>query len=248
MFFKCLNKDMRSFRSFLKEETDPVEVYLREFGDAVAQTHQRVDFNNHTLFKPLNFDSNLPNKLLMSCLQGDEPAGWAALLEYVKNNKPEAANVSYIPIMSKEVFRSGNHEDDMGINPNQRIPYKPSREAVRLLAAQNVWLPLASGGFLDLHEDPYRDFGYMYVWSDTGDLGQRLIDIIGDKFPLLHGPDEFKAIEGRIEEDEQGMLGDYLASLGVSPCMTTETPAHGGYALSERVGVQVELIKEFIND
>ena len=169
---------MKSFKSFISDTDDVVEQYLQEFERAVVQTHQRVDLNSHTFFVPLQFNESLPNKLIASALQGDEPAGWMGLLEFVKNNKPANANVSYLPIFSKETFRSGLHEDDAKRNPNHHIPYNPSRETARLLAVKERWLPLASGGFLDLHEDPWRGEGYAFVWSDTGDLGSRMVGLI----------------------------------------------------------------------
>jgi hypothetical protein len=228
---------MKSFKSFISDTDDVVEQYLQEFERAVVQTHQRVDLNSHTFFVPLQFNESLPNKLIASALQGDEPAGWMGLLEFVKNNKPANANVSYLPIFSKETFRSGLHEDDAKRNPNHHIPYNPSRETARLLAVKERWLPLASGGFLDLHEDPWRGEGYAFVWSDTGDLGSRMVGLIEGYFPLFEG--------GRIERDDQGMIGDYLASLGVTPSVTSETPVLGE-DLDKRVGVNVEIIKEFI--
>ena len=228
---------MKSFKSFISDTDDVVEQYLQEFERAVVQTHQRVDLNSHTFFVPLQFNESLPNKLIASALQGDEPAGWMGLLEFVKNNKPANANVSYLPIFSKETFRSGLHEDDAKRNPNHHIPYNPSRETSRLLAVKERWLPLASGGFLDLHEDPWRGEGYAFVWSDTGDLGSRMVGLIEGYFPLFEG--------GRIERDDQGMIGDYLASLGVTPSVTSETPVLGE-DLDKRVGVNVEIIKEFL--
>ena len=228
---------MKSFKSFISDTDDVVEQYLQEFERAVVQTHQRVDLNSHTFFVPLQFNESLPNKLIASALQGDEPAGWMGLLEFVKNNKPANANVSYLPIFSKETFRSGLHEDDAKQNPNHHIPYNPSRETARLLAVKERWLPLASGGFLDLHEDPWRGEGYAFVWSDTGDLGDRMVGLIEGYFSLFEG--------GRIERDDQGMIGDYLASLGVTPSVTSETPVLGE-DLDKRVGVNVEIIKEFL--
>ena len=228
---------MKRFKSFISDTDDVVEQYLQEFERAVVQTHQRVDLNSHTFFVPLQFDESLPNKLIASALQGDEPAGWMGLLEFVKNNKPANANVSYLPIFSKETFRSGLHEDDAKRNPNHHIPYNPSRETARLLAVKERWLPLASGGFLDLHEDPWRGEGYAFVWSDTGDLGDRMVGLIEGYFSLFEG--------GRIERDDQGMIGDYLASLGVTPSVTSETPVLGE-DLDKRVGVNVEIIKEFL--
>jgi hypothetical protein len=228
---------MKSFKSFISDTDDVVEQYLQEFERAVVQTHQRVDLNSHTFFVPLQFNESLPNKLIASALQGDEPAGWMGLLEFVKNNKPANANVSYLPIFSKETFRSGLHEDDAKRNPNHHIPYNPSRETARLLAVKERWLPLASGGFLDLHEDPWRGEGYAFVWSDTGDLGDRMVGLIEGYFSLFEG--------GRIERDDQGMIGDYLASLGVTPSVTSETPVLGE-DLDKRVGVNVEIIKEFL--
>ena len=228
---------MKSFKSFISDTDDVVEQYLQEFERAVVQTHQRVDLNSHTFFVPLQFNESLPNKLIASALQGDEPAGWMGLLEFVKNNKPANANVSYLPIFSKETFRSGLHEDDAKRNPNHHIPYNPSRETARLLAVKERWLPLASGGFLDLHEDPWRGEGYAFVWSDTGDLGDRMVGLIEGYFSLFEG--------GRIERDDQGMIGDYLASLGVTPSVTSETPVLGE-DLDKRVRVNVEIIKEFL--
>ena len=214
-----------------------METYLAEFTNTVSSTHRRIDDNGHTFFVPIDIDECKPKKMIAAALQGDEPAGWLGLLKFVKENDPKNVNVSYLPIVSKEVFRSGKHEDDIGENPNNNIPESPSREMTRLLAIIDKWLPLARDGFVDLHEDPYRAVGYMYVWSDTGDLGDRMVGLIEGYFPLFEG--------GRIERDEQGMIGDYLASLGVCPCVTSETPVLGE-DLEKRVGVNVEIIKEFV--
>ena len=237
---------MRTFKTYLTEEIDSVEKYLQKFEDAVESTHERIDRNGHTFFVPIRKDQNLPNKLIASAFQGDEPAGWFGLLEFVRNHKTKNANVSYLPIMSKETFRSGRHEDDDGINPNHNIPDNPSKEMKALLELRDFWLPLASEGFLDLQEDPYRSEGYAFVWSDTGDLGDRIVDLIGDFYPLFHEPDPPNgAIEGRIESDEQGMFGDYLATLGVVPSVTSETPILG-HDLGTRVLVNKKIVEEFL--
>jgi predicted deacylase len=238
---------MKSFRKFIVEESnDSVEQYFREFEDAVSSTHKRFDENGHTFFIPLKFGDK-PNKLVASNLQGDEPAGPVGLLKYVKENKPTEVNVTYLPIVSKESYRSGKHNDDSDINPNNNIPNNPSREMKRLLDILDRWLPLARDGFVDLHEDPNRDEGYMFVWSDSEGLGDRMVNIIGKKYSLLHNPFyPNHAIDGKIEKDQQGMLGDYLATIGVKPSMTTETPAGGGFPLAERADVQVQLLKEFL--
>ena len=228
---------MRNFKSYLFEEVDAVEKYLQDFEDAVQTTHARVDKNGHTFFVPLNKNKNLPNKMIASAFQGDEPAGWFGLLAYVKNNKPKNVNVSYLPIMSKETFRSGKHEDDANRNPNHDIPHDPSREMAALLDLRDYWLPLASEGFLDLQEDPWRGEGYVFVWSDTDDLGDRMVDLIGNFYPLFEG--------GRIDSDDQGMFGDYLATLGVTPSLTSETPVVG-HDLGTRVLVNMKLVEEFL--
>jgi hypothetical protein len=64
-----------------------------------------------------------------------------------------------------------------------------------------------------------------------------MVGLIEGYFPLFEG--------GRIERDDQGMIGDYLASLGVTPSVTSETPVLGE-DLDKRVGVNVEIIKEFL--
>jgi len=237
---------MKDFRTFISEEVNKVEQYLQEFGDAVSSTHRRADVNGHTFFVPLNFKDELPNKMIASAFQGDEPAGWVGLLEYVKNNKPQNANVTYLPIFSKETFQTGKHEDPRGENPNHNIPHKPSQETSRLLAAEDKWLPLASGGFLDLQEDPYRGEGYAFVWSDRGDVGSRIVDLIGEYFSLFESPYyPHLAVGGRIESDDQGMFGDYLATKGITPSITSETPVKGE-DMDKRVKVNVEIIKEFL--
>ena len=237
---------MRDFRTFITEEVNKVEQYLQEFEDAVSSTHRRADVNGHTFFVPLVFKDELPNKMIASAFQGDEPAGWVGLLEYVKNNKPQNANVTYLPIFSKETFQTGQHEDPRGENPNHNIPNKPSQEASRLLAVEDKWLPLASGGFLDLQEDPYRGVGYAFVWSDRGDVGSRIIDLIGEYFSLFESPYyPHLAVGGRIESDDQGMFGDYLATKGITPSITSETPVKGE-DMDKRVKVNVEIVKEFL--
>ena len=152
---------MKRFRTFLKEEADSVETYFAEFANAVSSTHRRIDVNGHTFFVPIDIDENKPKKMIAAALQGDEPAGWLGLLKFVKENKPDHVNVSYLPIVSKEVFRSGKHEEDANQNPNNNIPEAPSREMSRLLAIIDKWLPLARAGCVDLHEDPYRAVWYM---------------------------------------------------------------------------------------
>ena len=240
---------MKPFRSFVTDETkNSVSQYLQEFEDAVVSTHERIERNGHTFFTPRTFDKKVPNKMIISALQGDEPAGWMGLLEFVKNNKPKNVNVTYVPIFSKETFESGEHEDDANENPNHNIPYDPSREAKRFLTMQEYWLPLASGGFIDLHEDPYREEGYAFVWSDRGDLGDRIVSLIGENFNLFHEPrSPIFATNGKIQNDDQGMLGDYMSKLGVSPSITSETPVVNT-DLNKRIDVNIKIIREFLDD
>ena len=118
---------MKTFRSFLTEETkNSVSQYLQEFEDAVVSTHERIERNGHTFFTPRTFDKKVPNKMIISALQGDEPAGWMGLLEFVKNNKPKNVNVTYVPIFSKETFESGEHEDDA--NETQTTIFRTIRQ------------------------------------------------------------------------------------------------------------------------
>ena len=65
---------MKPFSVYLTEEVGSVESYLKEFGDAVASTHERFDEKGHTFFIPLKFDRSLPNKMIMAALQGDGTA------------------------------------------------------------------------------------------------------------------------------------------------------------------------------
>ena len=228
---------MGQFRSFLKESTNNVEDYLTEFGNAVVKTHQRVKIGGKDFFVPYRFKPNCPNKMISACWQGDEPAGWLGLLEYVKKFNPENANVTYMPVASKEVFESGEHEDNRGENPNHNIPNNPSHETRMLLQSIRRWLPYAAHGFLDLHEDPWRSEGYIFLWSDCKGLGSRLVHLLSKNFPLHKG--------GVIIQDDQGMMGDYLSKLGVQPCVTTETPVKG-FDLQHRVTVNVQMIMEFL--
>jgi hypothetical protein len=105
------------------------------------------------------------------------------------------------------------------------------------MESRSEWVLRAAEGFLDLHEDPWRGEGYVFSWSDRERLSERMINIIGEYFPLFEG--------GRIDSDPQGMLGEYLASLGVNPCLTTET-AVLGHDLEHRIECTVKLIKEFL--
>ena len=43
------------------------------------------------------------------------------------------------------------------------------------------------------------------------------MDIIGEDFPLFDEPKYAKAVRGLITQDEQGMLGDFLARIGIRP-------------------------------
>lgn len=75
------------------------------------------------------------------------------------------------------------------------------------------------------------------MWSDTDDLGDRMVDLIGNFYPLFEG--------GRIDSDDQGMFGDYLATLGVTPSLTSETPVVG-HDLGTRVLVNMKIVEEFL--
>ena len=228
---------MKSFRKFITEETDAAESYLCEFADALADTHKRIDVNGHDLFVPIEENTKLPNKMIASCFHGDEPAGWMGLMEFVKNYKAENVNISYLPIVSRDVFNSGEHLNTRGENANHNVKNQPSEEMSRLMESRSEWVLRAAEGFLDLHEDPWRDEDYVFSWSDRERLSERMINIIGEYFPLFEG--------GRIDSDPQGMLGEYLASLGVNPCLTTET-AVLGHDLEHRIECTVKLIKEFL--
>ena len=95
-------------------------------------------------------------------------------------------------------------------------------------------------------EDPYREEGYAFVWSDRGDVGSRIVDLIGEYFSLFESPYyPHLAVGGRIESDDQGMFGDYLADQGITPSITSETPVKGE-DMDKRVKVNVEIVKEFL--
>ena len=88
----------------------------------------------------------------------------------------------------------------------------------------------------------------MFVWSDRGDLGDRIISLIGENFNLFHEPrSPVFATNGKIQNDDQGMLGDYMSKLGVSPSITSETPVVNT-DLNKRVDVNVKIIREFLDD
>ena len=89
---------MKPFSVYLTEEVGSVESYLKEFGDAVASTHERFDEKGHTFFIPLKFDRSLPNKMIMAALQGDEPAGWTGLLNFVKSENPKTSKTFWTGI------------------------------------------------------------------------------------------------------------------------------------------------------
>ena len=229
---------MKSFQNFLTEDTDSLEGYLTEFQNALVSTHDRVNMNGHTMFLPKNENSSFPNKMIVSCFHGDEPAGWLGLLEFVKKYNVDSVNVSYLPIISGDVFRSGKHLNEDGENPNLMVSSQPSKEMKRLLEAKDMWLPRASDGFLDLHEDPWRGEGYVFSWSDTGDLTDRMVENLSQYFPLFN--------KGVLLEDPQDMLGEYLARFGVSPSITHETPVLD-HELEERIEATILAIKEFLS-
>jgi len=228
---------MRCFQNFLTEETDSLEEYLTEFENAVKSTHDRVNMNGHTMFTPKHQNPTLPNKMIVSCFHGDEPAGWIGLLEFVKNYNAENVIITYLPIISGDAFRTGKHLNMQGENPNLLVTSHPSKEMRRLIEAQDMWLSRASHGFLDLHEDPWRDEGYVFSWSDRGDLTGRMVENLSQFFPLFSG--------GVLKEDPQDMLGEHMARCGVCPSITHETPVLN-HPIEKRVDATIRAIMEFL--
>ena len=228
---------MRRFQNFLTEELDSLEDYLTQFENAIKSTHDRVNMNGHTMFTPKHQNPVLQNKMIVSCFHGDEPAGWLGLLEFVKNYNTENVNVTYLPIISEDAFRTGNHLNMQGENPNLLVTSNPSKEMRRLLEVQDMWLPRASHGFLDLHEDPWRNQGYVFSWSDRGDLTDRMVENLSQFFPLFAG--------GILTEDPQDMLGEYMAKNGVCPSITHETPVLD-HSIDKRINATIRAIMEFL--
>lgn len=210
---------------------------MTKFENAVRKTHQKIKFGDTYIFRPIS--PSLENSLLITAgVQGDEPAGWVAMLEWAQSTTVPN-NVYMIPIMSVESYENGSHYDHDGENTNHNIPKNPSNEMENILDNEKELKKMTRGGFLSLQEDPNRSEGYLFIWKDNSDLSSRLLDIMSSHFQIYED-----GILGL--EDDQGMFGEYaVRTLNTPNAYTTETPVLEN-SLEKRVKAQVEIIRAVV--
>jgi|TARA_B100001964_G_C14194704_1_gene582769 poly-gamma-glutamate synthesis protein (capsule biosynthesis protein) len=220
----------------------PYEKFIDEFYQAIKDTHNITNVGRIKVFIPKSSNYK-PGKLITSGVQGDEPAGPKALLNWVKANKVPS-NVYFIPILSPESYLNKTHFNNSGRNVNLEIPHNSSREISNLIQSDGFLKIMSKGGYLSCQEDPKRDVAYLLVWKNNKVLASRFLKILGDNFKLREDSDEGIRTKDMIEDNTT--LGAYCAELGAPFSITIETPVKNT-DLGKRIDTQVKMIDKFIN-
>jgi hypothetical protein len=224
---------MEKFKSFTQ---NPYKNYMVKFSLAVKDTHIKNNFGPVDVFVPRQ-ETNQPNKLITSGLQGDEPAGPLALLEWVKSNEAPS-NVFFIPIVSTESYLNKTHFDNSGKNVNLGIPDDPAYE-VKDLINPTLLQKMSFGGFLSCQEDFNKDESYLIIWKHNEKLVQDFLEILKDNFKIYG--------DGMLGSniDNNATIGNYCAKLGAPFSITIETPVINT-SITKRVDAQVSMITKFV--
>lgn len=224
------------FKNFLEFVENPYQKYITEFSSIIKNTHNKKKVGTVDVFFPKQ-ESKKPNKLITSGLQGDEPAGPLALLEWIKSNKIPS-NVFFIPIVSAESYLNKTHFDDSGKNVNLDIPNNPADE-IKELINPALLQRMSVGGYLSCQEDPERDMAYLLVWKSKKELVESFLDILRKNFKLHKNG----VLDSTIEDNET--LGHYCAKLGSLFSITTETPVINT-DINTRIESQISMITKFV--
>lgn len=177
--------------------------------------------------------SDRPNVLIAAGFHGEEPAGCWGLLHFLEHRFPSKVNLSVLPVVNPTGIRLGTRLNVYGQNPNCGFCHtsdEPSVEGKILLQSLDKLLPLASDGFLSLHEDIDETRFYLYTFEhleSPGDFTKSLVQIEREFFEplpdgLLH--EGGKVVDGAIFNCCDGSFEDLLFHRGVPRTACTETP------------------------
>ena len=178
-------------------------------------------------------------------IHGDEPAGPLALLEWLREERPdEQVHWVLCPTLNPEGLAEGRREHPSGLDLN-RDYYKRSHPGV---AAHAAWLAAqpVPDLFLSLHEDWESSGFYFYeinLGADQPARAEAVLAAAAGWFPVEQAAcidgHEVRA-PGWIYHANRADVPDgwpeaiYLARLGCPVSFTFETPSQG--ALARRIG------------
>lgn len=209
-----------------------------------------------------------PKLLIVAGFHGEEKAGPLAIQKWFKSFDRELlkdVDLSFIPIINPMGYQRGTRYNAWGEKSNQGFIHqeesgeKPSREGQILLDNIDLIKPLASNGFLSLHEDKSERHFYLYTYEKDekpGNFTKLMKKELNKFFPRkLHGvavgtdslaSDKVpKVVNGLVYNLCDGSFEDMLFHLGTPRVAVTETP--GKYRLQRRIDAGVSVINKFID-
>jgi len=204
------------------------------------------------------YPNNGPHILVAAGFHGDEPAGPWGILHFLESSTPTIsarANLSFLPIVNPTGFQAARHVNDRGEDPNRgfcHVPFNgfvPSREGTILLEQLHELRPLATDGFVSLHEDIEQERFYLYTFEDSNGPGpfSEVLRTAGTEY-FMTMPDGI--VEGSpnrggvIFRQCDGSFEDCLFHAGVPRTACTETP--GLQNIHERIKTNANIINAFL--
>lgn len=219
------------------EHLDQVRKYEEEislFSYLSKDTHKIVDLgsvdgNAIYMFESTESDGTM----VTSGWQGDEPAGWEAAKSLVKI----FPRTSFIPYAVPSAFKSRQHKNDYGMNPDAKWPNPLTPEGKIFLSNIERLVQNSKKMFLSLQEDPKRFICYYYGWKTSSEV-EEIIEVgLKNYFPLS---------EGMKHTPREGMFGEFIVANGCKMAIQLETPADGSYPISKRIDCLVDVTTKLL--
>jgi predicted deacylase len=196
-----------------------------------------------------------PSLLVTGAFHGEEPSGAWGILKFLLQNSHylKSANLSFVPIVNPTGFAAATRHNYLRQNPNRGfVPevsqLRLSSEGEIILSHIDGLLPLASDGFLSLHEDWEQTHAYLYAFEradEPGPFSFALREALSEFFPILpSGQWEGQKVDrGVILNDSDGSFEDKLFRMGVPRTACTETP--GAQPPAKRIACNSRIIQAF---
>jgi len=205
--------------------------------------------------------------LIVSGFHGEERAGPWAVLEWLRQFRPEnykGFDISCLPVANPIAFNkytrynTWNQKSNCGFC-HPEMKEEPSEEGKILIKHLDRLYSLGMNGFLSLHEDiELRKEYYLYTFEPTKEPGQFTCELLGELARWFEKPlngvsvtadTSLKTppfvVNGLVYKYCDGSLEDYMFHRGVPRIAVTETPARA--RLEKRILANMSLIDIFID-
>jgi hypothetical protein len=209
-----------------------------------------------------------PNILVAAGFHGDEgggPAGVIKFLQELYQKVEPLVNLSILPVVNPVAYNRCSHNAERRSNCgfiHNINDDKLSDASQKLIKATHFLAPLASEGFLTLHENTSEDKGFFLYSFEKDQSPSLLIRSLRNVGATYYGmpPDGTKIYDdhdttteikfGIVHNLHDGSYEDFLFHMGSRRCIATEVPAKFNRmrynTLKYRSLVNAKLIFEFI--